>query len=202
MLNHQSDTSMKVAIYSRCSTKGKGQDTENQASVLRDYSQKMGYIVYKEYMDYESGGTSNRKEFMQMFEDARRRKFDLILFWSLDRFSREGTRATINLLQQLENSGVQYKSYTEQYIDSSGIFKDVIISLLATLARQEKIRISERVRAGLAVSRSKGRIGGRPRIPKETMERINLLKQRGLSLLKIGKDVGVHHATVAQYISI
>jgi len=96
------------------------------------------YSIFLEYTDYESGGTSNRTKFMQMFEDARKRQFDLVLFWSLDRFSREGTRATINLLQQLEDCGVQFRSYTEQYLDSSGVFKDVIVSLLATLARQEK----------------------------------------------------------------
>jgi DNA invertase Pin-like site-specific DNA recombinase len=48
-------------------------------------------------------------------------------------------------LQMLEDYGVVYKSYTEQYIDSSGIFKDVIIALLSTLAKQERMRISERV---------------------------------------------------------
>src|ERR1039457_821792 len=156
---------MKVAIYGRVSTKGKGQEVENQMIVLREFCIKMGYHIYKEYIDHESGGTSNRNAFTNMFADAAKRKFDLVLFWSLDRFSREGTRKTIFLLQQLDDNGVKYKSYSEQYIDSSGIFKDVIISLLSTLAAQERVRLSERVVAGLERSRSKGRIGGRPRIP-------------------------------------
>lgn len=201
MLNRQPATNVTVAIYSRCSTKGKGQDTENQSAVLREYCQRMDYVVFREYTDYESGGTSNRPEFKQMFTDARRRKFDLVVFWSLDRFSREGTRTTIALMQELESYGVQYKSYTEQYIDSSGIFKNVIISLLSTLARQEKIRISERVKAGLARSRVKyGRTGGRPRISSEKVQEIIKLRAEGLSLRKIAQRVNVHHQTVKEYL--
>jgi DNA invertase Pin-like site-specific DNA recombinase len=115
-------------------------------------------------MDMESGASSTRKEFGKMFVDAAKRKFDMVLFWSLDRFSREGCRRTIQYLQQLNDNKVIYKSYTEQYLDSSGIFRDVIISFLSVLAQQERIRLSERVRAGLDKAKSQGRIGGRPRI--------------------------------------
>ena len=190
----------KVAIYGRVSTKGKGQEVVNQLLVLREFCGKLGYHIYNEYVDHESGGSANRSAFAQMFADAAKRSFDLVLFWSLDRFSREGTRKTIFLLQQLDDCGVRYKSYSEQYIDSSGIFKDVIISLLSTLAAQERVRLSERVTAGLDRARSKGRIGGRPKIPQEKIDRINDLKGQGLSLRKIAKAVGTHHGTVAQYL--
>jgi len=192
---------IKVAIYGRCSTKNKGQDVSNQLDVLREFSSKMGYQIYNEYVDHESGGSANRSAFNQMFADAAKRKFDLVLFWSLDRFSREGTRRTIFLLQQLDDCGVQYKSYTEQYLDSSGIFRDVIVSLLSTLALQEKTRLAERVLCGLERARRNGRIGGRPRIPQEKIDRINILKDQGLSLRKIAQEVNVHHGTVAQYLN-
>ena len=192
---------MKVAIYARVSTKTKGQDVENQLMVLREYSLKMGYDIYQEYTDQESGGSANRPAFNQLFSDAAKRKFDLLLFWSLDRFSREGTRKTIFLLQQLDDYGILYKSYSEQYLDSSGIFKDVIISILATLAKQEQIRLSERVKAGLDKAKSKGRIGGRPKIPQEIIARIQELNHQGLSMRKIGKELKIHHGTVAQYVN-
>ena len=192
---------MKVAIYARVSTKTKGQDAENQLMVLREYSLKMGYDIYQIYTDQESGSSSNRPAFNQLFADAAKRKFDLLLFWSLDRFSREGTRKTIFLLQQLDDYGILYKSYSEQYLDSSGIFKDVIISILATLAKQEQIRLSERVKAGLNKAKSKGRIGGRPRIPQEVIDRIQELNYQGLSMRKIGKEMNIHHGTVAQYLN-
>ncbi len=192
---------MKVAIYARVSTKTKGQDVENQLMALREYSLKMGYDIYQIYTDQESGGSSNRPAFNQLFADAAKRKFDLLLFWSLDRFSREGTSKTIFLLQQLDDYGILYKSYSEQYLDSSGIFKDVIISILATLAKQEQIRLSERVKAGLDKAKSKGRIGGRPRIPQEVIDRIQELNLQGLSMRKIGKEMNIHHGTVAQYLN-
>jgi DNA invertase Pin-like site-specific DNA recombinase len=118
----------------------------------------------------------------------------------LDRFSREGARKTIFLLQQLDDYGVAYKSYSEQYLDSSGIFRDAILSLLASIALQERLRLSERVLAGLATARKKGRIGGKPRIPKEKVAMIEELKNSGLSLRKIAQQVNVSHRTVWMYL--
>jgi len=160
----------------------------------------MEYEIFQEYTDQESGTKSDRPAFNRLFSDAAKRKFDLLLFWSLDRLSREGTRKTIFYLQQLDDNGILYKSFTEQYLDSTGIFKDVIISILATLAKQEQIRLSERVRAGLEKAKTKGRLGGRPRISKDVIDQIMVLKQQGFSMRKIGKVVNVHHRTVAQYL--
>lgn len=198
MLNRQAENPTKVAIYSRCSTKN--QDIENQALELRSYCQRMGYTVYREYADYESGGTPKRAEFQQMFADARHRKFDVVLFWSLDRFSREGTRETINLLQQLESFGVAFRSYKEMYLDSTGIFRDALIALLACLGAQERLRLSDRVRAGLAKSRQMGRIGGRPRISQDKMAAIAELRSAGLSLRQIARELNIHHGTVREYL--
>ena len=87
-----------------------------------------------------------------------------ILFWSLDRLSREGVYETLQHLQQLTSYGVNYKSFTEQYLDSCGIFRDAVIGILATVAKQERVRISERVTAGLRRARREGRVGGRPKV--------------------------------------
>lgn len=188
---------MRTVIYVRVSTTQKGQDVDNQLLVLREYCRKMDYEIVNEYMDEVSGGTSDRPAFKKLFADASKRKFDLVLFWSLDRWTREGTRATIKYMEQLESYGVGFKSYSEQYIDSCGIFKDVIISLLSTLAKQEKIRISERVKAGLARTKKKG---GRPTIPLDIIEKIKELKSKGFSNRSIGKDLNLSHSTVALYL--
>jgi len=84
-----------------------------------------------------------------------------VLFCSLDRFSREGVKATLDHLQRLSSYGVGYRSYAEQYLDSCGIFKDTVLPILAVIAKQERIRISERTIAGLEKARRQGRIGGR-----------------------------------------
>jgi DNA invertase Pin-like site-specific DNA recombinase len=192
---------MVTAIYARCSTTGKGQDTENQLSVLREFCQKMGYTICREYVDYESGGSQSRPQFMKMFEDASKRKFDLLLFWSLDRLTREGVRRTIYYLQKLEDYHVMYKSYSESYLDSSGVFKDAIVSLLATLSLQEKIRLSERVKAGLARTRLvNNKVGGRPRLSLQTVRQIEELHEQGISMRQIGKTLNISHRTVGGYL--
>jgi DNA invertase Pin-like site-specific DNA recombinase len=88
---------------------------------------------------------------------------DVLLFWALDRLTREGTLATLQYLERLTSYQVGYKSFTEPYLDSCGTFKDVVISLLATMAKQERIRMSERVNAGLALARRQGKRLGRLR---------------------------------------
>src|SRR6266853_5749849 len=153
---------MKVGLYARVSTKDKGQETENQLVQLREFAAKQNWPITREYIDRETGGTSDRAEFQAMFADASRRKFDLLLFWSLDRLSREGVLETLQHLNRLTTCGVGYKSFSEQYLDSCGIFKDAVIAIIATVAKQERVRISQRVRAGLEVARAKGRRIGRP----------------------------------------
>jgi predicted site-specific integrase-resolvase len=73
----------KVALYARVSTKDGRQDTENQLIALREYCDKQGWEIEGEYVDHETGGHSRRPHFQSMFTDARARKFDLVLFWSL-----------------------------------------------------------------------------------------------------------------------
>jgi DNA invertase Pin-like site-specific DNA recombinase len=189
---------MKVAIYTRVSKETS--DNTNQLLILRDYCNKMNYEIHDEYVDVISGGTANRPEFAKMMNDASKRKFDIVLFYALDRFTREGTRKTIHYLQILEDYGVSYKSYTEQYIDSTGIFKDVIIALLSTLARQERIRISERVHAGLARARQQGRVGGRPSLDGSRIAQIKQMKLTGKSVTDISKTLKISRGSVYQYL--
>jgi DNA invertase Pin-like site-specific DNA recombinase len=189
---------MKVAIYSRVSKESS--DNTNQLLILRDYCLKMNYEIYDEYVDIVSGGSPNRPEFNHMMQDASKRKFDMLLFFALDRLTREGTRATIKYLQMLEDYKVAYKSYSEQYIDSSGIFADVIVALLSTLAKQERLRISERVKAGLEKSRQQGRAGGRPTLDESKINKIKTLKAKGISIVAISKELKISRGSVYQYL--
>lgn len=74
----------------------------------------------------------DRPNFKRMFDAASRREFDLVLFCALDRFSREGVLPTLHHLQRLDGYGVAWRSYTEQYLDSTGVFKDAVISIMTT----------------------------------------------------------------------
>jgi DNA invertase Pin-like site-specific DNA recombinase len=94
---------------------------ETQLLQLREFAARMNWETVHENVDKVSGAKSeNRPQLKKMFAAASRREFDLVLFWALDRFSREGTLATLNYLQQLDSYGVGYRSYAEQYIDSTG----------------------------------------------------------------------------------
>jgi len=190
---------MKVALYLRISKESS--ELDNQRLVLQDYCEKMSYEIVDEYADIISGASIKRTEFNRMLSDASKHKFSLLLFYSLDRFSRCGTRDTIRYLQMLDDYNVMYKSYTEQYIDSSGIFADVIIALLSTLAKQERIRISERVHAGLARAKKQGRVGGRPTLDASVIKRIKLLKSEGMSIMTISKELDVSRGSIYNYLS-
>src|SRR5579862_1479357 len=100
---------MRAAIYARVSTADGGQDVENQLAELRRFAATQGWEIAKEYIDHESGGKADRREFMRLLDDAAQRHFDVVLFWALDRFTREGALDTLKYLEQLNGYGVGYK---------------------------------------------------------------------------------------------
>lgn len=184
---------LRVALYLRVSTDK--QETENQAAQLRDFAAKQDWQIVREYADYESGSKANRTEFRQMFEDAAARKFELLLFWALDRLSREGVLETLQYLNKLTNCGVGFRSYTEQFFDSCGIFKDAIIAIMATLAKQERVKRAERTKAGLARVRAAGKSLGRPKLSVD-IARATALRASGHSGRAIARSMGLSEATI------
>lgn len=153
---------MKAAIYTRVSTRDKGQTTENQAPQLEAFCQARGWGIVARYDESETAsGARERKQFAQMMEDARRGKFQVLVFWALDRFSREGVLETLTDLRRLDDAKVRYVSLTEQWLDSMGVFRDAIIGIMAAVAKIERQRISDRVRAGLERAKREGRRLGR-----------------------------------------
>jgi DNA invertase Pin-like site-specific DNA recombinase len=190
-LSHQNT---RVAIYARVSTKDKGQEVENQLRQLCEFSDLQGWNVTREYVDHETGSTNDRAEFQAMFRDASQRKFDVLLFWALDRLSREGVLETLQHLNRLTACGVGYRSFTEQYFDSCGAFKDAVIAIIATVAKQERVRISQRVRAGLDVARDRGTRLGRPKVVVDSRQ-IAALRNKGRSWREIVQETGVSKGT-------
>lgn len=191
---------MKIAIYARVSTTK--QDNENQLAQLREFAAKQDWQVFDSYVDQESGSTSDRPEFQRMFCDASKRKFDLVLFWALDRFSRQGVLDTLQHFNRLESYGVSYKSFTEPFFDSCGVFKDVVLAIMATLAKQERVKRAERTRAGLAVARAKGKTLGRPRTMKVHSANVSRLRTEGHSLRAIGRSLRISEASVRRLASV
>ena len=147
----------EVAIYARVSTADKGRDPENQLRQLRDWCRRMGYPIVREYVERENGGkgVEYRKQLAAMFAGAARRDFDLLLVWSLDRFSREGMAATIGHLQRLASHGVGFRSYTEEHLSTDNeLVRNILLATLASLAKLEREKISQRTKAGLERARA------------------------------------------------
>jgi DNA invertase Pin-like site-specific DNA recombinase len=191
---------MRVAIYARVSTKDKGQDPENQLHQLRAFAERHG-TIYRVFTEEVSGGKLERSEFKQLLLEAYQQKFDLVVFWRLDRFSREGALATLRYLKELKDHGVNYKSFTEPYLDSLGPFGDVIVSMLATIAAQDLIKISENTKAALAKKRAAGVQLGAPRKSADLIEQVRRLKASGASNQAIARALKMSPSTVAKYLA-
>ncbi len=159
----------KVAIYARvskdeASSDGKMQNPENQLIPLRKFCESMGWTVSCEFIDFSSGGDSNRPEFQKMLGRVRQKHFDIILVWCLDRFSREALMNTLSYIKQLKKYNTSLKSLQESWLDTSddGV-GELLISIMSWVAYQEKKRISDRTKAGLARKKSEGvKLGRHP----------------------------------------
>lgn len=166
---------MRVGIYARVSTLGKGQTTENQLRELREWCQRAGHEIVQEYVEHESGreGTNKRKALAALLTDAGKRRFDCVLVWSLDRFSREGTTETLQRLKLLTSYGVTFHSYSEPMVSTDNeLVRDIVLAVLAALARAETQKISARVKSGMARARAQGKQLGRPKVAPEVEKRI------------------------------
>lgn len=204
---------MRVAIYARVSTEDKGQDTENQITQLKDYIAAMKWELIDQFVDHVSAGGVVKPQYDRMLVAAYQKKFDLLLFWSLDRLTREGVLATLKYLEKLAAYGIEWKSFTEQYLDSTGIFKDAVISILATIARQEKIRIGERTKAGMARAKAKGIQLGRKAVtqtgrkkkgknlPIANLSEIQRLRGEGKSLREVASLTGISKSAIDRLLS-
>jgi DNA invertase Pin-like site-specific DNA recombinase len=190
---------MRVAVYARVSCKSNRQNAANQSLQLVEYCQRQGW-EFIEYTDRISGTRADRAAFVQMFEDARLKRFDVVLFWALDRFSREGMLKTLEYLQRLDSYGVAWKSFTEQCLDSTRMFRDAVIAILATIAKQEHARLSERVVAGVRPAKREGKILGRKRIILNR-EKVRAMHAAGQSVRTIAVTMGVSKSLIGNILA-
>ncbi len=186
---------MRVAIYARTSTDDGRQELTNQTGELHAYAERRGWNVIGEYLDQVSGRKAERPQLKKALSDGRKRKFDVLLFWSLDRLSREGVLKTLLILNQLSKCGVKYISLQEQWIDSLGAFSDAIVGILATVAEFEADRMSHRVRSGLARAKAEGKVLGRPRVVLDR-GKLAAMRKKGMSLREIAATTGKSAMTI------
>ena len=185
---------MRAAIYARVSTRDKGQDVENQLIQLREYCSRQGW-THAEYIDHASAKTDDRENFKQLFTDASRRKFDVVVVWALDRFTREGVLETFQHVERLRRWNIAFESYTEPHFRTTGPAGELMLAVAAWIAKQERLRISERTKAGMARARLQGHIPGRRRVILPG-DKAASLRATGMSLREIGEKLGYSYQTI------
>jgi putative DNA-invertase from lambdoid prophage Rac len=184
---------MRAAIYARVSTLN-GQDPHMQTRELKNYCERRGWSVEGEYVDVGvSGAKDSRPELNRMMVDAKRRRFDSILVWKLDRFGRS-LRHLVNAIAELESIGIAFVSLTDN-LDLSTPSGRLMFQVIAAMGEFERELIRERVRSGMRNAKQKGKRIGRPRLEVDPAA-IAGLRKSGKSWREIAKATGVSLGTV------
>jgi DNA invertase Pin-like site-specific DNA recombinase len=184
----------RAAVYVRVSTVD--QHPETQLHDLRQFAVQRGFQIVQEYTDHGFSGTKARRPALdQLMEDARRRKFDVLMVWSIDRLARS-TKHLLQTLDELNGLGIQFLSQREA-IDTEGPLGRAIVVIVSAMAELERCVIIERVRAGMRRAKLEGRRIGRAPL---NVNRVVLLRdrERGLSLNQLAKAHGISKASVCR----
>lgn len=183
---------LRVALYARVSTAG--QTTDNQILELRAHAERNAWTT-TEYLDQGISGTrESRPALDRLMADARRRQFDAVVVWRLDRFGRS-IRHIITALDELQACGVSFISLGEG-IDLGTPAGRLQLHMLSALAQFERDRIRERIFAGLARARAQGRrLGRRPVVHPKSAEHA-IVADLSLPSADVAKRLGVSRGTV------
>ncbi len=185
---------MKAALYARVSTLD--QEPENQLTELRRYVDARGWSA-QEFIDKGISGAKHQRPALDaLIKDAKRRRFDVVVCWRLDRLGRN-LRHLILLIDELQALGVAFISLHEG-IDATTPAGRLQLHVLGAIAEFERARIAERVRAGLARAKKQGRRPGRPQRP---VPESVLAPVRGLSVREAARQLGVSPATAHRWLS-
>ena len=179
----------RAAVYARVSTLD--QTAENQLAELRRYIDARGWIAHEYIDEGVSGAKESRPALDSMLRDARRRRFDVVVCWRLDRLGRN-LKHLITLLEDLQALGIAFVSLNEG-IDATTPAGRLQMHILGAIAEFERARIAERVRLGLARVRAQGKQLGRPKLE---VSAESLASVSGLSIRRAAKVLGLSAATI------
>ena len=172
------NTISRVAIYARVSTNHR-QDVTLQSRELKQFAEARGWTIVAEYRDTGiCGAKDSRPELNRLMIAARRRQFDVVLCWKLDRFGRS-LRHLVNALAELEAVGVAFVSLTDN-LDLSTPAGRLMFQVIAAMGEFERELIRERVRAWLRHARVRGKRLGRPKVAADGHQ-VATLRKAGFS---------------------
>ncbi len=185
-------TEKRVGIYVRVSTKD--QSVEMQLNDLQRYSKERGFEVFKIYKDNGVSGTKDtRPGLNQLMDDARKRRFDIVLVWRFDRFARS-TKHLVNALYEFRNLGIDFISFQEN-IDTSSPLGEAVFTIISAMSKLERDIIAERVKGGLRKARANGKRLGRPKSEVDTDKIVEHRKQKK-SIRQIASEMNLSNNLV------
>jgi DNA invertase Pin-like site-specific DNA recombinase len=174
--------------YARVST------AEQNPELQHDALERVGVI--RTFTDYASGSSQDRPAWQECLEFLQ--PGNVLVVWKLDRVGRS-TADLARIVTELDQRGIQFKSLTESFLDTTTADGRLIFHIFAALAEHERSRMLERTRAGLDAARARGRVGGRP--SKMTDAKINAARTMHADktpIVEIAQALGVGRMSVSR----
>jgi putative DNA-invertase from lambdoid prophage Rac len=182
----------KAALYLRVSTDE--QDVTNQLPALERMAAARGYEIVERFSETMSGAKRARPALDALVLGAKRARYEVILVWAIDRLGRNMS-AIVETVTSLDRIGVAVVSHQEPWLDTQGMVRPLLLSVFAWVAQQERERLIDRTKAGVARARAEGKTLGRPKRVIDIDEALRLRKS-GLSIASAAKRLGVGTATL------
>lgn len=190
----------RAALYLRVSTDG--QTTENQRLELQTVAERSGWTVVEVYCDHGVSGAKgreNRPEFDRLCRDAARRRFDVVMAWSVDRLGRS-LQHLVGFLEEIQSLQIDLYLH-QQGIDTTTPAGRAMFQMLGVFSEFERAMIRERVNAGLSRARAQGKQLGRPRVAADVESAILAQRAAGVGINKIARELGVGVSTVQRVVA-
>ena len=193
--------SKKVCLYVRCSQLKQVHSVERQLTELRQVCENHDWVIVDEYIDYGiSGAKKDRPAITQLLTDVHSRKWEQVCTIELSRLGRSSANL-FQIVELLKSKKIDLW-IKNQGIDTSQITGELFFSILACLSQYELSLCRERIYSGLALARSKGRIGGRKStLTPEKEKQILEMRKNKVGYNKIAKAVGVGERTIMKVLS-
>jgi DNA invertase Pin-like site-specific DNA recombinase len=191
---------IRAAIYIRVSTDG--QTVDNQRLELEQAARSAGWEIVGVYDDNGVSGTKSRDQreaFDRLCKDATRRKFDVVMSWSVDRLGRS-LQDLISFLSELHAVGVDLYLHQQGW-DTTTPAGKAMFQMMGVFAEFERAMIQERVKAGLSRAKAQGKTLGRPKVARKVETAVLAARAEGTGKRKIAKQLGIGVSTVNRIIS-
>ncbi len=199
-------TGDRTATYARVSTADQSPDLQHDG--LHAFAERAGLSVVAAYTDVAvSGRKEGRPDLDRLMASARKRELDCVLVWKFDRFARSVSHL-VRALDEFDHLGVRFVSVQDN-VDTTSPMGRAMFTVIGAMAELESALIAERVQAGMAAAKARGRHVGRPATSETVSQRVEeLARTTDHSVRKIhavladerGGEAGVSRSVVGRIV--